>query len=175
MYDITDSKLRIDTLHELAYRDPLTGAENRRAFMEKLEAEFQRTQRTGNAAALIMLDIDHFKLVNDTYGHDVGDLVLKHLVSVLQGGLRRIDTLGRIGGEEFAVLLPETTLVAATELAERLRALVASQQASAPGKQTRRCTKQSIRGATGCAWQKLKHTWPHRLTALHRCIESAPG
>jgi diguanylate cyclase (GGDEF)-like protein/PAS domain S-box-containing protein len=135
MYDITDSKHRIDTLHELAYHDPLTGAENRRAFMEKLEAEFHRTQRTGNPAAVIMLDIDHFKRVNDTHGHDVGDLVLKHLVSVLQGGLRRIDTLGRIGGEEFAVLLPETTWVAAAELAERLRVLVESQAAAVPGTQ----------------------------------------
>lgn len=135
MYDITDSKQRLDTLHELAYRDPLTGAENRRAFMEKLDAECLRTQRTGNSAAVIMLDIDHFKRVNDTYGHDAGDLVLKHLVAVLQGGLRRIDTLGHLGGEEFAVLLPETPLPAAAELAERLRALVASQPAPLPSQQ----------------------------------------
>jgi diguanylate cyclase (GGDEF)-like protein len=133
MYDITDSKHRIETLHELAYRDPLTGAENRRAFMEKLEAEFHRTHRTGKSAAVIMLDIDHFKHVNDTHGHDAGDLVLKHLVTVLQGALRRIDSLGRIGGEEFAVLLPETTMKAATDLAERLRALVESQEVSLPG------------------------------------------
>ncbi len=111
----------LEELRTLAYQDALTGAHNRRSFLSVLEQEVLRVQRTGASTALVMIDIDHFKHVNDTWGHDAGDAVLKHLVAVLQNSLRRIDTLGRLGGEEFAVLLPETTLDGAVELANRLR------------------------------------------------------
>lgn len=114
----------LEELRTLAYHDPLTGAHNRRSFLSAMDQEQLRVQRTHSAAGLLMLDIDHFKRVNDTWGHDAGDEVLKHLVNVLQGNLRRIDTLGRLGGEEFAVLLPATTLDGAAELAERLRVAV---------------------------------------------------
>jgi diguanylate cyclase (GGDEF)-like protein len=108
-------------LRDLAYHDSLTGAENRRRFLEKLQSELARVQRYDARTSLIMLDIDFFKNVNDQHGHNVGDAVLKHLVSVLLSQLRDVDSLGRLGGEEFAVLLPGTDQLAAVLLAERLR------------------------------------------------------
>ncbi|MBY0464263.1 MAG: sensor domain-containing diguanylate cyclase, partial [Burkholderiales bacterium] len=124
VFDVTD-RMQLETeLRHMAFHDPLTGAHNRRSFMQALTQEVHRVQRTGEVAALLMLDIDHFKRVNDTWGHDAGDDVLKHLVGVLQAGLRRLDMLGRMGGEEFAVLLPATDLLGAVELAERLRLAV---------------------------------------------------
>ena len=124
MFDVTD-RMQLETeLRHMAFHDPLTGTHNRRSFMQTLTQEVHRVQRTGEVAALLMLDIDHFKRVNDTYGHDAGDDVLKHLVGVLQAGLRRLDMLARLGGEEFAVLLPATQLTGALELAERMRLAV---------------------------------------------------
>lgn len=124
MFDITDTKNQELALHDMAYKDALTQTDNRRSFMEKLQAEMARVQRYGAQASLLMLDIDFFKKVNDTYGHGVGDAVLKHLVAVLRECLRGVDTLGRLGGEEFAVLLPGTSLEAGVQLAERLRRAV---------------------------------------------------
>lgn len=121
LIDISDSKFHQLAMQTLAYQDPLTNANNRRSFMEKLHLEFDRVHRTKAEAALVMLDVDFFKRINDEFGHDVGDDALKHLVQLLMQQLRSIDTLGRLGGEEFAILLPETPLEAATLLAERLR------------------------------------------------------
>gem|GEM_PF-5828134 len=121
VFDVTDRMQLESELRHMAFHDPLTGAHNRRSFMQALAQEAHRVQRTGEHAALLMLDIDHFKRVNDTFGHDAGDDVLKHLVTTLQAVLRRLDLLGRLGGEEFAVLLPATGLQGASELAERLR------------------------------------------------------
>lgn len=132
-FDITEAKTRQLQLQQLAYQDPLTQADNRRSFMEKLQTEVSRVQRYGEPAALLMLDIDFFKRVNDTYGHLVGDAVLKHLVAVLHECLRGVDSLGRIGGEEFAVLLPGTSAEAAVQLAERLRQAVESSPAQEAG------------------------------------------
>lgn len=130
VFDVTD-RMQLETeLRHMAFHDPLTGAHNRRSFMQTLAQEVHRIQRTDETGALLMLDIDHFKCVNDTWGHDVGDAVLKHLVDVLQAGLRRVDMLGRLGGEEFAILLPATGLAGAMELAERLR--LAVEQTPAP-------------------------------------------
>jgi len=121
LFDVTE-RMHLETeLRELAYHDPLTGAHNRRSFMAQLQNELDRVQRTQQNAAVLMLDIDHFKLVNDTWGHDAGDVVLKALVKLVGAELRRIDMLGRLGGEEFAVLLPATSETGATEVAERLR------------------------------------------------------
>jgi diguanylate cyclase (GGDEF)-like protein len=98
----------------------LTGLANRRDFFDRGVDEVERVRRYGGALSLLMLDIDHFKTVNDSYGHDVGDAVLRDLAGCVRGALRDVDIVGRVGGEEFAVLLPSTTLEKAKGLAERL-------------------------------------------------------
>ena len=108
----------------LASQDPLTGAANRRALMQALETELARASRQHTPLALLMVDIDHFKRVNDHYGHLAGDHVLRHIVGVLRQRLRASDVLGRYGGEEFMVLLPGTDLHGAAQLAEQLRQAV---------------------------------------------------
>ena len=113
-------------LTRLAITDPLTGAANRRRFMEAAAAEIDRTARSGRPLALLMLDIDHFKRVNDTWGHAAGDDALCAVVAVCTATVRRVDLVARLGGEEFAVLMPETGLSEATAIAERLRAAIAA-------------------------------------------------
>lgn len=108
-------------LEHRAYSDYLTDLANRRYFIEQAELELLRCNRYESELSLIMLDIDFFKKINDTYGHNVGDLVLQKIAEVSRIILRDIDTIGRIGGEEFAILLPETTLADAIIVAERLR------------------------------------------------------
>jgi diguanylate cyclase (GGDEF)-like protein len=112
-------------LRILATTDPLTGVYNRRRFLELGEYERLREIRNRRGLSLLALDIDHFKKVNDTYGHGVGDETLVRFVQACSSCLRAMDTLGRTGGEEFAVLLPETALANAREVAERMRAEVA--------------------------------------------------
>ena len=104
-----------------AITDPLTGLPNRRRFMEQLTVEAHRRSRSGRPVALIMADLDDFKRVNDLHGHDAGDDVLRAFAGVLRGAVRDIDTPARLGGEEFAVLLPETGGDGARMLAGRLR------------------------------------------------------
>lgn len=111
-------------LERLASTDPLTGAYNRRHFMETGDNELLRSNRYDHAVTVLMLDIDHFKAVNDTYGHSIGDIALKETVRVIEETLRGEDTLGRLGGEEFAVLLPETNASRAALLAERIRVAI---------------------------------------------------
>jgi len=108
-------------LEILATTDSLTGAYNRRHFMEVGNMELHRSIRYGQSFTVAMLDIDHFKAVNDTYGHGVGDIALKRTVQVIQDVLRNEDTLGRLGGEEFAVIFPQTDLDGAGLVAERIR------------------------------------------------------
>ena len=108
-------------LRELTRIDPLTELSNRRDFDEKAHRELERTKRFNTPLSVVMLDIDHFKRVNDTYGHDAGDAVLKKLSVILREGVRGIDVTARIGGEEFAILMPGTTQQMATETAQRLR------------------------------------------------------
>jgi len=115
-----------EELERRAYTDYLTGLANRRHFLELAESELARTTRYVRPLSLLMLDIDRFKLVNDTYGHKVGDLVLQRLSELCLATLRDIDIIGRIGGEEFAVLLPETGSEQAMQAAERLCAAIAS-------------------------------------------------
>ena len=110
----------------LATTDPLTGVSNRRSFLENATTELERTKRYGRPLSVLALDVDHFKRINDTHGHAAGDKVLIELVLALKKGLRANDLLGRIGGEEFAILLPETTQGAAMEVAEHLRKTVAA-------------------------------------------------
>ncbi len=111
-------------LVRLATTDELTGALNRRRFFELGEAERSRVKRYQQPCGLLMLDIDYFKTVNDQYGHATGDNVLKAFVETIQGLLRQSDVLGRLGGEEFGVLLPQTEPQGTLELAERLRGVV---------------------------------------------------
>ncbi len=110
-------------VQKLAITDPLTGAYNRRQLFELGQREFNRAHRFDRPFSVIFLDIDRFKVVNDTYGHATGDLVLRVLTQRIQETIREIDILGRYGGEEFVVLLPETTCAAALSVAERLRNL----------------------------------------------------
>jgi len=112
-------------LQRLARTDPLTGVFNRRQFFEAGQQEFSRARRYGNTLSLLMLDIDHFKVVNDTWGHPTGDRVLQALAEIMSSIVRGQDCVGRLGGEEFAVILPETELSGALISAERLRAAVA--------------------------------------------------
>ncbi|MDO8598437.1 MAG: GGDEF domain-containing protein, partial [Sulfuricaulis sp.] len=124
--DITDLKRVEADLREMAATDILTGLPNRRHFLAQLEQELARVRRVeAHCASVLMLDADNFKQVNDTFGHATGDHVLRHLAALMQNELRKIDTAGRIGGEEFAVILPGAALPAAEVFAERLRKKVA--------------------------------------------------
>ena len=113
---------------QLAETDALTGAANRRAFMQRLEIETEQARRHGSAVSVVMLDLDHFKLVNDTHGHAIGDRVLIEAVKAVQHCLRDRDLLGRLGGEEFAVVLHDTTVEHALIAAERIRAAIEALQ-----------------------------------------------
>ncbi len=123
--DITERKALQDQLERQANQDYLTGLFNRRHFLEQGQVEFARMLRYGEALSVFMLDVDHFKNINDTHGHKAGDTVLQKLSDLLRLTLRTVDIIGRFGGEEFAVLLPETDLKVAAEVAERLREIIA--------------------------------------------------
>lgn len=109
-------------LERLTRLDGLTGLYNRNTFVELTERELVRAQRQGSATAILLLDLDHFKRVNDTWGHPAGDAVLKNVAAVVTNSIRSTDLVGRLGGEEFIILLPGTTLIAARKLAEKVRA-----------------------------------------------------
>ncbi|MCB1922525.1 MAG: diguanylate cyclase [Gammaproteobacteria bacterium] len=113
-------------LYEAATTDPLTGLLNRRAFVERAEQEIGRSRRKGKPISLVMCDVDHFKRINDDFGHPAGDLVLKDLATILQSQVRIDDLLARFGGEEFVLLLRNTTAEVAGEFAERMRVTVES-------------------------------------------------
>ena len=113
-------------LLELSNTDPLTRLSNRRCLMEILLREFNRVKRTKGVLSLIMIDIDHFKKINDTFGHQKGDAVLVALADLQRNHLREYDTAARFGGEEFALVLPDTSIEQATQVAERLRAAAAT-------------------------------------------------
>ncbi|MEI7843834.1 MAG: sensor domain-containing diguanylate cyclase [Gallionellaceae bacterium] len=124
--DITERKQYELELERQAHLDYLTSLNNRRHFMHLAEVELSRSVRYKNSLSLFMMDIDFFKKVNDTYGHKAGDTVLIKLAEICRKTLREVDIVGRIGGEEFAVLLPETDKVMAVEVGERLRANIES-------------------------------------------------
>ncbi|MGB7219009.1 MAG: diguanylate cyclase [Vicinamibacterales bacterium] len=125
LVDITDQKLSTERLRELATRDDLTGVYNRRYLEELTRIELERAQRYTRPLTLAMLDADHFKDVNDTHGHQVGDAVLRAVSERCQKTLRNSDVLGRYGGEEFVLVFPETAMREAQIVAERVRAAVA--------------------------------------------------
>jgi diguanylate cyclase (GGDEF)-like protein len=108
-------------LHELAFRDGLTGLFNHRYFQEEIDRELERSRRYEREFSLILFDIDHFKKINDTYGHPVGDRVLNAISKIAEKAVRTSDVVARYGGEEFAVILPETDFLAAKTVADRIR------------------------------------------------------
>jgi diguanylate cyclase (GGDEF)-like protein len=118
---LLEFKAYLDVCEEAAFTDHLTGLANRRRFERQLEREVNRTLRLGHPFSLLMLDIDKFKELNDTFGHDAGDEAIRLIGKVLREGTRGIDLAARIGGEEFAILLVETELSRGLEVAERLR------------------------------------------------------
>ena len=123
--NVSELANQADALERLACVDGLTGLNNRRHFLALAAGEWSRFQRYGRPLALLMIDIDLFKAVNDTHGHDAGDEVIKAVTGLLRRHKRASDVAGRLGGEEFAVILPEATPDSAAAAAERLRRLVA--------------------------------------------------
>ncbi len=105
----------------MSVRDPLTGAANRRQLITVLEGELDRVARSGDTALLLMIDVDHFKNVNDCYGHNVGDQALQHVTRLLRQCVRPMDTMARYGGEEFAIVLPACQPAYGKTIADRIR------------------------------------------------------
>jgi len=134
--DITKYKKAEEELYSLSQTDCLTGAYNRRYCLQQLTEETERSRRTGNAFSLIMLDIDRFKDVNDRFGHNAGDLVLKSMADHVRNRIRRTDTFARWGGEEFVILLPDTPPGKAAVLAESLRETISRMEVPGVGKVT---------------------------------------
>lgn len=133
IFDVTDTAIyqrqlqdAMQRLEESNNRDGLTGIFNRRYLQNRLAAEFDRARRYGGDITLVMFDLDHFKKVNDVYGHLAGDMVLKYVSTTVQSKLRSSDILGRYGGEEFLLILPETPAEGAVLLADRIRAAIAA-------------------------------------------------
>ncbi|AUC96918.1 GGDEF domain-containing protein [Bradyrhizobium sp. SK17] len=132
--DVTDLVRNARQLEVLATTDPLTGLFNRRQFLTMTDAEWSRFQRYYRSLSVLMVDIDHFKSVNDRFGHAVGDEAIRAVADVCVRGKRKSDIVGRVGGEEFAVLLPETTLSRARTVAERIRKRVEGLTLTAEGR-----------------------------------------
>lgn len=128
----------IDALCDLSLHDGLTGLANARYFRAALQQETERVSRSGEACALLVLDLDHFKAINDTHGHPAGDLVLQTVARLLRDNLRPMDTVARYGGEEFAIILPNSLPTYAVQVAERLRSRIALEPIGVgPGLQVR--------------------------------------
>jgi diguanylate cyclase (GGDEF)-like protein len=138
--DITDRKELERKLEQEAHTDALTGCANRRHFLELARHELARARRHAENVSVLMLDLDQFKTINDEHGHQAGDLVLQKLVQICQSTLRTEDAIGRLGGEEFAILLPETRSSKAMDVAERLRSAVAAVEVPLDGEPPLRFT-----------------------------------
>jgi two-component system cell cycle response regulator len=136
-YDLENAVMGAEQMRHLAETDPLTNCFNRRALMEKLEQEMDRAARYATMLTGMMIDIDNFKQINDTYGHLVGDRVLKQLAALLKREQRSVDIVARDGGEEFVVLLPETTSTESRNFAERILRRVATHDFGEPGNPVR--------------------------------------
>ncbi len=152
----------INGLCELSLRDPLTGLGNRRHFLNVLEREIDRVARSGEQALLLMLDIDHFKRINDTYGHQAGDQILQGVAACLSQCVRPMDTVARYGGEEFAVILPNCQNAFGIAVSERIRESVAATITTvAPGTNVQ--VTVSIGGAYAPQWVRSTATnWTER-------------
>ncbi len=134
--DITERKLAEEKIHFFATTDSLTGIFNRREFTRLLENEMERAQRYDTSFSLIMYDLDNFKWVNDTFGHDVGDDVLRTITELVTKSIRSVDLTGRWGGDEFMVLMPQSDLAAATNVAEKLGQVISQHSLNKAGKIT---------------------------------------
>jgi len=144
-----------EELARLATIDSLTGLRNRRYFFDNLERELKRLERSNGSLSLLLLDIDHFKLVNDTYGHSVGDAVLSSIADLIRGCLRETDVSARVGGEEFAALLIDSSVHAACQAAERMRSVIGSYRFLCDGAEPFTCTVSiGICGAAGSSANK---------------------
>jgi diguanylate cyclase (GGDEF)-like protein len=130
-----DLKASNEQLSKLAVTDPLTGLLNRRGFYAHLDDELWRARRFGHSIGLVLFDLDHFKNVNDTWGHTQGDVVLKHFSDVLIKSSRRVDKVARLGGEEFALLLPSTDEGGVSIVAEKVRVATSELEIPLPGAQ----------------------------------------
>ncbi len=142
--------------------DALTGLHNRRHIEERLDEQFQHAKRLGEHFSVVMVDLDKFKSVNDTYGHPVGDLVLKQLAAILKHEAREIDPVGRYGGEEFMLLLPGTALDSAVTFAERVRHAVEQHEFTYEGGSLKRTGSFGVSG------------WPHpRISSCDALVKAA--
>lgn len=149
--DITERKQLEARLEHMVNTDALTNLASRRRILEILEQEHGRASRYGSPLAILAVDIDHFKQINDNHGHDAGDEALRAFASVLRSGLRSHDSAGRMGGEEFMVVLPETGPDEALQVAERLRAMVAELAVCVDKKVIRLTTSIGIASLDSCA------------------------
>ncbi|WP_338415225.1 GGDEF domain-containing protein [uncultured Sphaerotilus sp.] len=174
----------IDGLCTLSSRDPLTGLFNRRQFEASLDSEIDRVARTGESALLLLLDIDHFKRVNDTYGHGAGDVVIRHIGKALQDSVRPMDTVARLGGEEFGAVLPNCPASFGQTVADRVRHAIETTVVTAAAAQRITVTV-SVGGAFAPRWvRSSSHLWMERADQqLYRakaagrnriCLESQP-
>jgi diguanylate cyclase (GGDEF)-like protein len=154
-----------EQVQQQAIADPLTGLYNHRHLYERLEQELARAKRSHRPVAVLMLDIDSLKLVNDTYGHQVGDEALKLLASVLQSSCRAEDIVGRYGGDEFLIILPETDTAEAERIGERIQANLAARYLEREGKDG--CVP--IRMSMGVA------CYPNDATIMHELVDAADG
>ena len=162
--DVSDLAHHVDELEALARIDPVTGIANRRHFLELAAIEWNRYTRYQRPLSLMMIDIDHFKSINDAFGHQVGDHVLAEIARVLQSVRRHADAVGRIGGEEFAVLLPETMLAQAKMAAERLRRAVAKQDIAVNG--------EAIRATVSVGVAEAWEAAPDFAAVMHRADQA---
>ncbi|WP_339490632.1 GGDEF domain-containing protein [Pseudomonas sp. EL_65y_Pfl2_R95] len=166
-YDISVRKQMEQELLTLANTDSLTGINNRHAFMQLADDLLKLNHRYKHPCAALMIDIDHFKKINDVHGHQIGDMALRAVADNLVKGLREVDVLGRLGGEEFAILLPETALNQALQVAERLRENVQTMQVQLPN-QTTLNTTVSIGLAISDMQESLDHLLARADEALYR-------
>ncbi len=187
--DITSQKVqqqsleaRLDTISELALTDELTRVANRRSLIQSVVSELSRCKRSGVQMTMLLLDIDFFKQINDTYGHQVGDLALQHVANLIKNSLRPFDIMGRIGGEEFAVFLSNTPTNVAFNVAERTCDIIANNPLVIDGQSVAMTI--SIGLATeGCdtSFEKLfeqadealyqsKHNGRNRVT-IYQCVD----
>ncbi|MDQ3704702.1 MAG: sensor domain-containing diguanylate cyclase [Chloroflexota bacterium] len=149
--DITERKRTEESLRHLATRDELTGLYNRREMGFLLQAELARSRRYNHFLSMMIIDLDRFKVVNDTYGHQVGDEVLREVARLVQENIRAGDSAARYGGEELAVILPETTASGAFKVAERIRQAVAAHPFARPQGGTRTLpVRMTISTGIGC-------------------------
>ncbi|NNE63693.1 MAG: GGDEF domain-containing protein [Gammaproteobacteria bacterium] len=123
--EIESLRNQIEELNELVLTDALTGLFNYRHFNYVLQAEMDRSKRSGIPTSLVMIDLDHFKNINDTHGHESGNIVLKQVADILVSEVRTTDVVCRYGGEEFAIIFPETHLNLAVKVADRIREMIA--------------------------------------------------